>query len=50
VIADWLIILIAIAALWILWQMLNLVSDMLWIAARRGEDMPANQERDTFSL
>lgn len=44
-IADWLIIVLAIAALWILWQLLNLVSDMLeiWHAARRGEDSQATK-------
>jgi hypothetical protein len=49
--ADWLIIVLAIAALWLLWQMLNLVSDMLeiWHAGLRAEDMSANKERDKSS-
>jgi hypothetical protein len=48
--SAWLLIGISWAALWILWQMLNLVSDMLehWYAARRGEAMSSYKERERF--
>ena len=46
-IADWLLIVIAIATLWVMWRMFNLVGDLIEYAARWwGEDLSANKERE----
>jgi len=46
-IADWLIIVIALTALWVMLRMFNLVGDLIEYAARWwGEDLSANKERE----
>ena len=49
---SWLIIGLAIVALWALWGMLNLIADLLekWYAAHRREDSQSNKEKGSFSL
>ena len=46
--ADWVIILLAVAVLWVLWRVFNLTADLFayWYAAHRGEDLSANKERE----
>ena len=44
--ADWVIILLAVAVLWVLWRVFNLTADLFAYAARRGEDLSANKERE----
>ena len=46
--SDWILIVLAVLTLWALWGVLNIVGDMLekWNAARRGEDLSANKERE----
>jgi hypothetical protein len=48
---GWLLIGAVFGALVIFWQMLNLIQDMLeiWKAARRGEAMQSDKERERSS-
>jgi len=49
-IADWLLIIIAIAVLWVMWRMFNLVGDLLEYAARWwGEDAQATKGKGSSS-
>lgn len=45
---DWLIILTTVGVLWALWWFMGTVADLFayWYAARRGEAMSANKERE----
>ena len=45
---DWLIIGILVATFWLFWLLANYVIDLfeIWNAARRGEELSANKERE----
>ena len=46
-IADWLLIVIAVLTLWALWGIFNIAANCIeyWQAARRGEDLYPRGER-----
>lgn len=43
---DWLLIASAVVVLWLLWKFMEYVLDLFAYAARRGEDLSANEERE----
>lgn len=46
--SGWALIIVSMLVLWALWLFLGTVADlfMYWYAARRGEAMSANKERE----